>query len=185
MEQNELFSLLLRIRGGEDEAFSLLTDTYRGLLEGLVRSFSEGLCAADSEELSQEARLALYRAACSYDLSMPVTFGLYARVCVRNALVSFFRRASCHGKTAEDAIDELCLPGDDDPVQAVLAAERLAELMTESKRVLSPYEHLVFTLLLEEKTTAAIAAATGKSEKSVANAIFRVKEKLRSVIDNI
>ena len=183
MEQNEMFSLLLRIRGGENEAFSLLTDTYRGLLEGLVRSFSEGLCAADSEELSQEARLALYRAACTYKPSREVTFGLYARVCVRNALVSFLRRTTSRDAAAFCSIDELLLPDENEPVLALLAEERLAELTAKIKTVLSPYEHRVFTLLLEEKTNAAIAAALGKSEKSVANATFRLKEKLRLALD--
>lgn len=185
MVQNEMFSLLLRIRGGEDEAFSLLTDTYRGLLEGLVRSFSEGLCAADSEELSQEARLALYRAACTYKPSREVTFGLYARVCVRNALVSFLRRTMSREDVALCSIDELLLSDENEPALALIAAERLTELMAKVKEVLSPYEHRVFTLLLEQRSHAAIAAALGKSEKSVANAVFRLKDKLRVALTDL
>lgn len=182
MEQKELLSLLARVRNGEDEAFSALADRFCGMTEGLVRTFSSGLCEADGGELAQEARLALYRAACTYKSSESVTFGLYARICVRNALISFLRRRALPSGVSLCNIDALLLPDVREPVGALVEAERLSELTERIKAALSPYEHRVFEMLVTGEKTARIAEILGKSEKSVSNAIFRIQTKLRGTL---
>ena len=152
------------------------------MTEGLVRAFSSGLCEADSGELSQEARFALYRAACTYKSSEAVTFGLYARICVRNALISFLRRRALPAGVSLCSMDALLLPDERDPVGALVEAESLSELTEEIKAALSSYEHRVFELLVTGEKTAAIAETLGKSEKSVSNAVFRIQTKLRRAL---
>lgn len=181
MNKEEQLPLLLRIREGDDEAFSLLAQQFSAMTDGVVRAFSDGFCEADQRELTQEARLALYRAARTYRESPVVTFGLYARICVRNALISFRRRATPAGITL-CSIDTLLLPDEREPVGTLMEAERLAELMTEIGKLLSPYEARVFAHLIEGEKNAAIAKSLGKSEKSVANAVFRIQSKLRSLL---
>lgn len=180
MEQKELLSVLMRIRDGEDEAFALLASRFCGMTEGLVRTFSAGLCEADVTELSQEARLALYRAACTYKPSECVTFGLYARVCVRNALISFLRRHALPEGITLCGLDALLLSEEREPVGSLLEEEQLAELMSRIVALLSPYEQSVFVLLAEGMKNGEIAEKLGKSEKSVANAVFRMQAKLRA-----
>ena len=182
MEQKELIELLERIRSGNDEAFSRLCDGFCGMTEGLVSKFSAGFCAADRSELLQEARLALYRAACSYRRTENVTFGLYARVCVRNALVSFARQQKAQKGLPLGNMDELLLSEEREPVEPLVEAERLAELTERMGRVLSAYEMQVFSLLVDGQTNAEIAKALGKGEKSVANTVFRIKTKLRTAL---
>ena len=183
MEQKELLSLLMRIRGEDNEAFALLSAQFCGMTEGLVRTFSVGLCEADGRELAQEARLALYRAACTYQDSASVTFGLYARICVRNALISFLRRRKVPEGVSFCDLDEL-LPSDEQgPLDSLVEAERLAELTAKIAAGLSPYEQSVFVLMVEGEEDGKIAEALGKSEKSVANAVFRIRSKLRALLE--
>ena len=182
MEQEVLIELLERVWRGEDEAFSRLCDGFCGMTEGLVSRFSAGVCEADRSELLQEARLALYRAARSYRRTEGVTFGLYARVCVRNALVSFIRKQKAHKGLPLDNMDELLLSEEREPVEPLMEAERLAELMQKVERVLSAYEMQVFSLLVDGSTNAEIARSLGKGEKSVANTVFRIKTKLRAAL---
>lgn len=180
MEQKELLSVLMRIRDGEDEAFALLASRFLGMTEGLVRAFSTGLCEADVPELSQEARLALYRAACTYRPSESVTFGLYARICVRNALISFLRRRAVPEGVTLCSLDALLLSDEREPVGSLLEEEQLSELTARIVALLSPYEQSVFALLVEGDGNGEIAEKLGKSEKSVANAVFRIQAKLRA-----
>ena len=182
MEQKELLALLLRIRDGEDEAFALLASKFDGMTAGLVRAFSAGLCEADGRELSQEARLALYRAACTYKPSTDVTFGLYARVCVRNALISFLRRRTVPDGVSFCDLDALLLLDEREPLGSLVEEEQLAELTARIGTVLSSYEQSVFLLLVEGEKNGKIAEILGKSEKSVANAVFRIQAKLRALL---
>ena len=182
MEQKELMSLLARVRMGEDEAFSLLASRFAGMTEGLVRSFSRGLCEADGSELSQEAQVALYRAAHAYKESEAVTFGLYARVCVRNALISYLRRRKLPEGVSLCSLDPLLPLEGGEPVLPLLEAEQLALLVAQAMKKLSQYEQSVFTLLLEGDSPSCIAKTLGKSEKSVQNAVFRVQTKLRALL---
>ena len=184
MEQKELFSLLARVRAGEDGAFSTLSEHFCGLTQGLVRRFKGDLCEADTNELLQEAHLALYRAACTYQENKDVTFGLYARVCVRNALVSFLRtrREAPKGVSFCD-IDTILLSDEREPVGSLMEEERLVQITAVIAKVLSPYEHRVFEGLLAGEEIAEIAEKLGKSEKSVSNAVFRMQVKLRGALD--
>ena len=86
----ELISLITRSRDGDENAFSDLTLQYRPLIESMSHRF---LKKNDDEPVSmddvmQEATLAFYSAVCSYDVDSQVTFGLYAKICIRNRLVS-------------------------------------------------------------------------------------------------
>lgn len=182
MEQTELLSLLTRVRGGEDEAFALLASRFSGMTEGLVRTFSQGLCEADDRELSQEARLALYRAARSYKPSEEVTFGLYARICVRNALISFLRRRAVPEGVSFCSLDELLLLDEREPIGILVEEEQLAELTARIAAVLSPYEQGVFAFLVEGERSGKIAEVLGRDEKSVANAVFRIQAKLKALL---
>ncbi len=182
MEQKDLLPLLSRVRGGDSDAFVLLSELFDGMTGKLVRSFSAGRCEADRAELQQEARLALYRAACSYRDTEHVTFGLYAGVCVRNALVSYCRRNSVPSGVSFCDIDALLLPDEREPADPLLETERLTEMVEMIGCVLSPYEKQVFIGLVDGEETAVIADTVGKSEKSVANAVFRIQSKLRRAL---
>jgi len=182
MEHN-IKALLERVRQGDgDEAFSSLCDHFAPMLGALVSRFSDGACEADRAELAQEARIAFFRAAKSYaSEDGAVTFGLYARVCVRNALVSFCRARSKQPPLCSiDELDEVLLPHNEEPLGALIEAESLKAMYRKIESVLSSFERRVFDLYIEEETTAAIAVKLGKSEKSVSNALYRVLSKLRN-----
>ena len=182
MEQKELLSLLSRVRGGDSDAFVLLSEGFAGMTEKLVRSFSAGRCEADRAELRQEAHLALFRAACNYRDTEYVTFGLYAGVCVRNALVSYCRRNAAPSGVSFCDIDALLLSDEREPADPLVEMERLTETVEMIGCVLSPYEKQVFIGLVNGEDERMIADTVGKSEKSVANAVFRIQSKLRRVL---
>ena len=107
-EKKETEALLTATRNGDNAAFALLCEKYDRLLQSATNRFSEGLCESDAAEVRQEARIALFRAAQSYRCSSNVTFGLYARVCVRNALVSRYRKKKAVLCSLDDRmLDEL------------------------------------------------------------------------------
>lgn len=177
---DELLLLISRSRDGDEGAFSDLTLQYRPLIESMARNF---LKKNDDDtflldDVMQEATLAFYSAIRSYDVNSEVTFGLYAKICIRNRLVSM-QRASYAKKKKRKHREKADSP---DPVNRLLDKEDSQQLEKKISAVLSRLEMSVFNLYVQKKTYAEIANELGISVKSVDNAIFRIKTKLRQLI---
>lgn len=176
----ELLSLISRVRGGDEGAFSDLTLQYRPLIESMARRFlkkSDGDMLL-MDDVMQEAALAFYSAACSYDVNSEVTFGLYAKICIRNRLVSMQRALYAKKKKRKPREKTVS----QDPVNRLLDKENSELLEKKIDSALSKLEMSVFELYVQKKTYVEIAGELGISVKSVDNAIYRIKTKLRRLI---
>ncbi len=136
-----------------------------------------GAQSPEYDDRLQDAAMALYSAAVSYDTSQSdVTFGLYAKICIRNSLISIKRKEKKNAKkTASYAIAEK---------KAAREAEREAsrEKLEENEEMLSQlssYERMVLLLYLNGHSYREIGSALEKSEKSVENALYRTRSKLK------
>ena len=97
--KNETLSLLDKIKTGDESAFGILAEEYEGLTEAAVKRFLPSFDIRNGEnpvfgeeDLRQCAALALFKAAQTYDEGKKVSFGLYAKICVNNALISTLRK---------------------------------------------------------------------------------------------
>lgn len=191
---DKTLALLARIREGDELAFEQLNEKYRTVTRSaslhVAKSMERsggGVAEEFSEDLMQEATLALYRAAMSYDPDgdgKTVTFGLYAKICVKNALISELRRMSAAKRRAERAVRRLADDREKASRDNTLGAEsriRLEALLEESRRVLSAYERNVLSEYVSGKTVPEISDELNKSQKSVNNALYRIRTKLRSL----
>ena len=77
---------------------------------------------------------------------------------------------------------EYFVDGGEDPACHVMEEEALALLHARIRGVLSPYENRVWWLYLSGRTAAEIGGQLGKDAKSVQNAVYRIRRKLREVI---
>ena len=168
------------IKSGKQEDFDRLLRKYTPLISKLVFSFSQS-GAGSEDELRDEAQRALLSAAVSFDEEKGVGFGYYAKVCIRNALITVRRAALSREKKPEKKI----VPVSERRKTSFEAFEGLEakEIMKKIGTVLSVYEKKVFVMSLEGKSAGEIAAIVGKDEKSVNNAIFRSRSKIRKMAD--
>ena len=189
-EAERLQGLLGQIRSGADtDAFEELCSQYANLLDAAVRQFAPALgitakgtsdlLGIDREELRQDAVIALYRAACTYvpdetGKGHDVTFGLYAKVCIRNAMITHIRRYTRMKKRAASHREQVQSVSDSAGEQ-ILAEE----IIHRVQEVLSPYEKKILPLYLEGKPPREISVLVGRTEKSVSNGIYRIKSKIR------
>ncbi len=226
--------ILDKFQAGDEGAFELLLGEYRPLVESQVKSAvrKSPELSAEYDELMQEAGMALYAAAKKYRKSAEVTFGLYAKICVRNRIVSFVRKinaakrksralsdriskangkkhkrrfASDFGVTsgAKDASNcndpsgATSAEQGSDPSGATSAEQRsdpsgatsegvvgknsitAGKAMEILDREATRLEKQALMLYLGGLTYRQISVALETSEKSVDNAIFRAKRKLR------
>ena len=194
-QTDSLAVLLEQIRtGSEADAFEKLCGQYANLLDAAVRQFapSMGITAEGTsdllgigrEELHQDAAIALYRATCTYvpdeaGKGQDVSFGLYAKICIRNAMITQVRRYTRKKKRAVSHRQEIQSTADTAGEQ-VLAEEIIRSIQAE----LSPYEKKILPLYLEGKPPREIGGIVGRTEKSVSNGIYRIKSKIRRWLEN-
>lgn len=176
----ELFDIVTDVRNGNVEGFSILKKRYAPLIASMAHSFAgrEG----SAEDYEKEAESALLKAAVRYDLQQDdVSFGLYAKICIKNALISLKRKEQSKKRQLERhrvSHTEKKRYG----FSVVADGDGNTEkLIGEIKSVLSAYERKVFDEYMSGKTVGEIAETLDKPKKSVNNALYRIKEKVKGI----
>lgn len=182
---DRLTALVRSYKGGDETAFDRLVQLYSPLIDSMVNRCFEGLSPYyDRDDIHQFALIAFSRAALTYrEGQEKVTFGLYAKVCIGNALISRLR--SARKKHVEvlpiEGIFDVADP--EDVSVEVIDRENVGRLNELIKSTLSKLENRVFRLYAVGYSTSEIAERLGKTEKSVDNAIFRARKKLKTVLN--
>ena len=190
MERNEILAHIKKAQMGDQISFNVLKEQYRPLIDSCARRrLVEGMNSQDVEDLSQEALVNFCRAVSSYDLDgSGVEFGLYARICIDNGLVTFIRSYMRENRKVTVSLDD---GGDamqsasegEDFLESLVEREKAAELVRKVRKNLSEYENKIWWLYVSGKSVASIAKEIGApSAKSVSNAIYRIRKKLRDVV---
>ena len=181
MKEKDLSELLDSIKAEEnaDAAFSELVLRYMPLIRKRVSFYFDP--SEDISEPMQEASIALHNAAITYDSDKcdGVTFGLYAGVCISNRLKSLIRKNARDSVRVEHFSEADKLSSGVDVESYVVARDVCERVMRSAEALLSDFEFEVFRMGFERYTTKDIAAALGKSPKSVDNAKFRISRRLR------
>ena len=186
--REQLSALLEAVVQGDQNAFNRLSELYAPLIRSMSARFVESLSAQndagliDAQDLEQEARLALFRAVQSYNRKQrEVSFGLYAKICIRNALISQWRKAkAAHARKAK--AEQPVLRHSEDAVLSFLSEEDVRGLRNKIREVLSPYENIIFEQYISGRSVGSIAVSVGRSEKSVSNAVYRIRVKIRGLL---
>lgn len=193
MSENDLRSqiaeLVCKAREGSLDAFSELRSRYKPLLESqVVKHILPGMTAQDEEDLREEALIIFCNAVCNYDCSTEgVEFGLYAKICIENGLVSFVRSYLRRKKKAVLPLDSASITGEDegDLLRALVEKETMDELVRTIQKNLSKYENRIWWLYASGMSVSDISQTLGINDpKSVSNAVYRIRKKLRSFLTN-
>ena len=179
----EISEIIRGIKNGKQDDFDILRRKYLPLISREVFSFSQS-GAGNESELRDEAERALLTAAVTFDESKGIGFGYYAKICIRNALITVRRAViSKERKMAKAAERQRAKPSAVSGKRRhnYTAFEGLGqeEILEKVSRELTSYEKTVFLMSLEGKKAAEIASVVGRDEKSVNNAIYRARAKVR------
>ena len=184
----ELQSLAARgDRGAENE----LAIRYLRLVRICSRPYF--LAGGDSEDLIQEGMMGLLSAIREFDPGQGASFKTYAEHCVKRRLLSAVRNASRlkhaflnDGVSLEEILSEESQtltaysvePFFRAPEEQVLARESKNDFLSSFSRLLSRFEIRVLDLYLDGLSYSEIAERCGKTQKSVDNAVQRIRHKL-------
>ncbi|MBO4413924.1 MAG: sigma-70 family RNA polymerase sigma factor [Clostridia bacterium] len=152
-----------------NKSFDEIMEEYAPLLESAAASFSDKT-GLSRDDVYQTASLALHRAYLTYTEGRGVTFGLYAKICVRNACVSEQRKRSADERRRNRSVSA-----------AVTADEILPGFDRLDLASLTELEKNVIKSRAEGLSYSDIADRFGIGTKSVDNALRRAKNKLRAI----
>ena len=179
MTDKELFERLLR---GETEVTDFLLEKYKPMVKRQARTLY--LIGGENDDLIQEGMIGLYKAIRTYRPDEGA-FGNYAQVCVARQM---YTAVQASGRKKHEPLNEYISLSEDlnlllqeGPESRVIDQENLEKRYHLIDEQLSSMEKQVLKLYLEGGSYEEIAEEMGRSEKSVDNAIQRLKKKLKKV----
>ena len=177
-------ALVMKVQAGDKQAEEEILLRYRNLVRFCARKFF--LIGGETEDLIQEGMMGLFQAIGAYDSSREngARFKNFAYLCIWRRIVDAVKSAKnkqpsdmlffsedLDRQTAELDLDEAMIFMDDQK-----------EITQKISRVLSDLEFRLFTLYLNGMSLSEICEVTGKSRKSVDNALQRSKNKLMKML---
>ena len=183
--------LIEKLRAGESGVMDFLLEKYKYLVRKKANAVF--LLGGDTDDLVQEGMIGLFKAVRDFDRSQG-SFYYFADLCIGRQIYHAIEAASRkkHGplnsyiSLSEDASDTSGVPlaesiswREDNPEQILIERENVEQFLEEIRSNLSPLEQKVLTDYLDGMNYRQIAEKWNKPEKSIDNALQRIRQKLR------
>lgn len=178
---------------GDEYATECILGRYKNLVKSRSRMYF--MAGADNEDIIQEGMIGLFKAIRDFDCERQATFRGFAELCVKRQLITAVKTATrqkhmplntyvslsnpMYDGDSEGILEEI-LPtvSESDPEHLFITKENTEFLSIKMDEVLSQLEKSVLALYLEGKSYQEISAILDKPQKSIDNALQRVKKKM-------
>ncbi len=177
--------LAVKAAEGDDKAMAELIGQIMPVACAKASLLNFGKSRISDEDLVQEGMLGFLESVKRFDISKGVSFATFASRCIENRIKSALRsnfnsgNAALSGAVSFD--DSPDIPGGEDPVKFTEDSEQMSKIREISRERLSEFEQSVLELRMQGDSYARTAQALGCSEKSVDNALQRIRRKLKDL----
>ena len=192
--------LVLMAQNGDDAAQEYLLDKYKSLVRAKSRAYF--LFGADSEDIIQEGMIGLYKAVRDYNEEKNASFRSFAELCVNRQMITAIKAATRQKHQPLNSYISLNKPVYEEeseqtymdflqsssesllnPEALLIGQENKSFLEDQMVKNLSSFETRVLVLYLQGRSYFEIANVLDKPEKSIDNALQRVKKKLEKFLE--
>lgn len=180
--------LIRKFRSGDISVGDYLVEKYKALVKKKARLYY--LEGGDHEDLLQEGMLGLFKAIREYSPEKEASFPTFASLCINRHMLSAIEAAGRKKNRALNEAVSLDAVNDSgtgaafgiapDPETIFMEQEAADELLKKIQERLSPMENKVLDLYLEGLDYKEIAKRMEKSEKSIDNALQRIRGKVKN-----
>ncbi|NCB42458.1 MAG: RNA polymerase sporulation sigma factor SigH [Clostridia bacterium] len=195
MTDEELSALASK---GDEAASEYLIKEYKELVKSKASLYF--MLGADRDDIVQEGMIGIFKAIMHYDPGKGASFRTFADLCVNRQIITAIKSAGRQKHsplnnslsldkpvTEEDlsfTLGETLAAGTDtDPEEVLLMGEMAEILFSQNGSFLSDFERFVLGEMMKGKTYRDIAKENDKRDKSVDNAIQRIRRKLHLFFD--
>lgn len=185
--------LVKSAQNGDNIALETILLRYKNLVCAKAKTYY--LAGADEDDMIQEGLIGLYKAIQKFDGERFPIFKVFAVICVKHTMITAVQEASRkkhrplnsyisldRNDTSEDSEAILSESIDNslsgNPEALLIDRESYNSVENKISKSLSSFELDVLMLYLEDRSYREIAQILKKDEKSVDNAIQRIKKKL-------
>ena len=180
-------ALLRQLRAGDAAIMDYVLDKYKPLVRKKTNAMF--LIGGDTDDLIQEGMLGLLAAIRGFQSGKESSFRTYAEICVRSRLYAAVRAAQRdkhfplnHSVSFEtplfDGTNAYLFSSEESPEDVIIGREELRERLAALKGQLSEFEAKILPPYLSGLSCGEIAQRVGRPQKSVDNAIQRVRRKV-------
>lgn len=197
MEEYPDEELIDMYRAGNEQAIEYIFERYKYIVRKKAKAMF--LAGGDSDDLIQEGMIGLYKAVRDFNPDKHASFKAFAELCVNRQIITAVKAATRQkhqplnnyvslnkpafsDDSQETFMDNIKGTDFSNPETMFIGREARAGIEQHLEKNLSNFENSVLCLYLDNKTYAEISKITGKSEKSIDNALQRVKKKLEKYL---
>ena len=192
--------LVLMAQSGDDAAQEHLLNKYKSLVRAKSRAYF--LIGADTEDIIQEGMIGLYKAVRDYNEERNASFRSFAELCVNRQMITAIKAATrqkhqplnsyvslnkpVYEEESEQTYMDFLRSSSDsllNPEALLIGQENKNFLEDQMVKNLSNFETRVLMLYLQGRSYFEIAHVLDKPEKSIDNALQRVKKKLEKFLE--
>lgn len=194
LEDEQLIDL---IHHGEKQALDYLLQKYKYFVKAKTRAYF--LIGADREDIIQEGMIGLFRAVQDFKSYKASAFRSFAELCITRQIITAVKTATRQKHFALNSyvsldkpvydeesdrtlLDVVISSRADDPADMLVHQETYRNIQVQMSEALSHLEQHVLTLYLDGWSYAEIAGELAKPEKSIDNALQRIKRKLEKYL---
>lgn len=202
MEQQSVYSgqkdeeLVKLVQQGDKRAQEHLLNKYKSLVKTRARTYF--LIGADTEDIIQEGMIGLYKAMRDFQKNKNASFRAFAELCINRQMITAIKMATrqkhiplnsyislnrpVFEQESEETYMDMLMGGEILNPEALLIGREDKHFMeTQIIKMLSDFEKRILLLYLRGKTYYEISCIVEKSEKSIDNALQRVKKKIEKI----
>ena len=187
--------LIEQCRLGDPAALDHIMNKYKPLV--IKKSRSMFLIGGETEDLIQEGMIGLFKAVQDYQTDRDSSFYSLAKLCIERQIYSAVTMA---GRKKHSPLNGyISLSHSDDfefeensvssailnPEETIIDRERMWLIQQKLTQKLSSLEAAVLDLFLKGYSYVQMADRLGKKEKSIDNALHRIKNKLQLILNDM
>ncbi len=191
--------LLRLIKQGNSYAIDSLIERYRSFVWAKARTYF--LIGGDREDIIQEGMIGLFKAIRDFDEDRLASFKGFAELCITRQIITAIKTATRQKHIPLNSYISLDKPIYDeesertlldiiaesrsvDPQEEMISREKQTHFERTLIEVLSDLERRVLYLYLEGRSYHEMSKQMNRSEKSIDNALQRVKRKFEQLIQS-
>ena len=192
--------LIRRLRDGETAIMDYIISKYKYLVIRAAKAIY--LIGGENDDLIQEGMIGLFKAVRDFDTNQETSFYSFAELCISrqmytaiklsqrqkhmplNSYVSLYdiKKTDYDDKQAP-LIEQLETESNSNPEELFLDKERMRMLVEQLNERLSDMERRVLHLHLQGEDYRSVAELLDKSPKSIDNALQRIRQKMRTILE--
>lgn len=192
--------LIRRLREGESAIMDYIISKYKYLVIRAAKAIY--LIGGENDDLIQEGMIGLFKAIRDFDINQETSFYSFAELCISrqmytaiklsqrqkhmplNSYVSLYDiKKSDYDDKQSPLIEQLEIESNSNPEELFLDKERMQMLVEQLNERLSDMERRVLHLHLQGEDYRSIAELLDKSPKSIDNALQRIRQKMRTILE--